>query len=171
MAWKPARLSRDQMEERRREAAGLLRAGKLRPAEIARQLGVSRSAISQWSAQLRAGGLRQLRRRRGGGRPAKLTAEQQRQLRRTLRRGAQRAGFATERWTLARIQQVIEWDFGVSYHRNHLSWLLDRLDWSVQQPLARAAERDEAVIRAWLEQDWPRIKKGAAAWRRRGVLR
>lgn len=159
------------MEERRHEAARLLRAGKLRPAEIARQLGVSRSAVSQWSAHLEAGGLRQLRRHRGGGRPAKLTAEQRRQLRRTLRRGAQAAGFATERWTLTRVQQVIERDFGVRYHRNHVSWLLDRLDWSVQQPLPRAVERDEAVIRAWLEQDWPRIKKGAATWRRRGVLR
>jgi transposase len=159
------------MEERRREAARLLRAGKLRPAEIARQLSVSRSAVSQWAAQLQAGGLRQLRRRRGGGRPAKLTAEQRQQLRRTLRRGAQRAGFATERWTLARVQQVIERDFGVRYHRHHLSWLLEQLDWSVQQPLPRAAERDEAVIRAWLAQDWPRIKKGAAMWRRHRVLR
>lgn len=170
MAWKPTRLTRDQMEDRRREAARLLRAGKLRPAEIARQLGVSRSAVSQWSAQLEAGGLRQLRRRRGGGRPAKLTAEQRRQLRRTLRRGAKAAGFATERWTLARVQQVIERDFGVSYHRHHVAWLLDRLDWSRQQPLPRAAERDEAVIGAWLAQDWPRIKKGAATWRRRGIL-
>ncbi len=31
--------------------------------------------------------------------------------------------------------------------------------------MPRAAEREEAVIRAWLEHDWPRIKKA----RRRGV--
>lgn len=171
MAWKPTRLTREQMELRRREAARLLRAGKLASAEIARQLGVSRSALSQWSAQLQVGGLRQLRRRRGGGRPSKLTAEQKRQLRRTLKRGAQAAGFLTERWTLARVQQVIERDFGVNYHRNHLSWLLAQLDWSLQQPLPRAAEREETVIRAWLAHDWPRIKKGAATWRRHRVLR
>jgi transposase len=171
MEWKPTRLTREQMEERRLEAARLLRAGKQSQAEIARQLGVSRMAVSQWAAQLRAGGVRQLRRRRGGGRPAKLSAAQKRQLKHRLKRGAQAAGFPTERWTLARVQQVIERDFGVSYHRHHLSWLLDQLDWSVQQPLPRAAERDEAVIRAWLADDWPRIKKGAAAWRRRRVLR
>jgi transposase len=159
------------MEERRLEAARLLRAQQLTQAEIARQLGVSRMTVSRWAAQLRDGGVRQLRRRRGGGRPAKLTAEQKRQLRRLLKRGARAAGFLTERWTLARVQQLIEREFGVSYHRNHLSWLLDQLDWSVQQPLPRAAERDEDVIRAWLAQDWPRIKKGAATWRRRGVLR
>jgi transposase len=171
MAWKPGYLTRDQLEERRREAARLLRTGRLSQAEIARQLGVSRTAVSQWAAQLKAGGLRQLRRRPGGGRPAKLSDDQKRQLRRTLKRGARQAGFATARWTLARVQQVIERDFDVRYHRNHLSRLLDGLGWSVQQPLPRAQEREEDVIRAWLAHDWPRIKKGAATWRRRRVLR
>lgn len=170
MEWKPTRLTREQMEERRLEAARLLRAGKVSQAEIARQLGVSRMAVSQWASQLKAGGVRQLRRRHGGGRRAKLSPAQKQQLKRMLKRGAQAAGFLTERWTLARVQQVIEREFGISYHRNHLSWLLDQLDWSVQQPLPRAAERDEDLIRAWLAGDWPRIKKGAAAWRRRGVL-
>lgn len=165
MAWTPAHLTREQLEERRLEAARLLRAGKLAPAEIARQLGVSRAAVSQWAAELEAGGLWRLRRRRGGGRPSKLTPEQKRQLRQMLKRGAPAAGFPTERWTLARVQQVIEQDFGISYHRSHLSRLLDQLDWSLQQPLPRALERAEAVIRAWLEHDWPRIKKGAATWR------
>jgi putative transposase len=171
MAWIPAHLTREQLEERRLEAARLLRTGKLSPAEIARQLGVSRAAVSQWAAELEAGGLRGLRRRRGGGRPSKLTTEQKRQLRQTLKRGAPAAGFLTQRWTLARVQQVIEHDFGISYHRSHLSRLLDQLNWSLQQPLPRALEREEAVIRAWLEHDWPRIKKGAATWRRHRVLR
>ena len=171
MEWKPTRLTREQMEERRLEAARLLRTGKLTQAEIARQFSVSRMTVSRWASQLKTGGVRQLRRRRGGGRHAKLSATQKQQLKRTLKRGAQAAGFPTERWTLARVQQVIKREFGVSYHRNHLSWLLDQLDWSVQQPLPRAAERAEAVIRAWLTGDWPRIKKGAAAWRRRRVLR
>ena len=134
MEWKPTRLTREQMEERRLEAAHLLRRGKLTQAEIARQLGVSRMAVSQWAARLAAGGVRQLRQRRSSGRPAKLTAAQRGQLRRLLKRGARAAGFPTERWTLARVQQVIQQTFDVTYHRNHLAWLLDQLDWSVQQP-------------------------------------
>jgi transposase len=120
---------------------------------------------------LKAGDVRRLRQRRSSGRPAKLTSVRRNCPRCTLKRGAQAAGFPTDRWTLARIQQVIKRKFGMSYHRKHLAWLLDQLDWSVQQHLPRAAERDEDVIRAWLAGDWPRIKKGAAAWRRRGVLR
>ena len=38
MEWKPTRLTREQMEERRLAAARLLRRGKLSQAEIARQL-------------------------------------------------------------------------------------------------------------------------------------
>lgn len=158
------------MEERRLEAARLLRTGKLSQAAIARDLGVSRAAVSQWAKTLQKGGVGQLRRRHGGGVSGRLTAEHQRRLRQLLKRGAVAAGFETERWTLARVQQVIEREFGVHYHPHHVSKILKRLEWSVQQPLPRAVERDEDVIRAWLAHDWPRIKKGAAAWRRRGAV-
>ena len=171
MTWRPARLTRDQMEERRLEGGRLLRDWKLSQAEIVRELGVSRTAVSQWAKALEAGGVRQLRRRHGGGVPGRLTAQHKRRLRQILRRGAQAAGFETERWTLARVQQVIAREFGVRYHRHHVSKILKQLDWSVQQPLPRAVERDEDVIRAWLTHDWPRIKKGAAAWRRRRAVR
>jgi transposase len=171
MTWKPARLTREQMEERRLEGGRLLKAGKLSQAEIARRLGVSRTAVNQWAKQMTLGGLRQLRRRRGGGRPAKLTREQQRQLRRLLKRGAPAAGFPTARWTLPRVQQVIQWEFGVVYHVKYLNRLLQQLGWSLQQPVACARERDEALIRAWLAHDWPRIKKSAAARCGHRVLR
>ena len=83
-----------------------------------------------------------------------------------LEEGAVVAGFPTEQWTQARVKQVIEREFGVVYHQNYISRLLDDLGWSVQKPDSRAIERDEDLIRAWLSRDWPRIKKGAAARRR-----
>jgi transposase len=170
MTWTPPHLTREQMEARRRTGAKLLRAGRLSQAEIGRQLGVSRATVSDWAKRLAAGGLRALKRRKVPGRPARLTTVEQRMLLRQLKRGALAAGFATDRWTLRRIGQVIEREFGVHYHVSSLHRLLDRLDWSLQQPLPRAAERDEALIRAWLAQDWPRIKKSAAVRRRHRVL-
>ena len=169
MTWKPAHLTRQQMEERRLQGAQLLKAGKLSQAEIARQLGVSRTAVTRWAHHLAVG--QSLRRRVAPGRPPKLTRAQQQTLRRLLKRGARAAGFPTERWTLERIQRVIERKFGVTYHVHSLSDVLDNLGWSLQQPLARAQERDEAVIQAWLKQDWPRIKKGATTWRRHRLFR
>jgi len=170
MEWKPKRLTRQQMEERRRAGGQLLKAGRLSLAEIARRLGVSRAAVSQWAKRMQVGGLRALRRRKAPGHPAQLTPTDKRKLRRILRRGALAAGFATERWTSGRVCRVIEREFGVRYHVNSISRLLTKLGWSLQQPLPRASERDEDLIRAWLAQDWPRIKKGAASRRKHRVL-
>lgn len=142
--------------------ARLLKAGRLSQAEIARQLGVSRATVTDWAKRLRAGGRRQLRRRKPTGRRAKLTRTQQKALLRQLKRGALAAGFDTDRWTGPRIQRVIEQEFGISYHARYLPRLLRQLGWSPQLPLARAVEREEALIRAWLAHDWPRIKKSAA---------
>ncbi len=171
MTWTPTRLTRAQMAERRREGARLLRRTKLSQAAIARRLAVSRAAVGQWAKDLATGGLRQLAARRSTGRPCKLCESQQAELDQLLRRGAQAAGFPTARWTAARVRRVIEREFTVTYHLTHIPRLLRRLGWSLQQPLARAAEREEDVIRAWLAHDWPRIKKGAATWRGRGVFR
>ena len=169
MTWIPLHLTREQMEERRLKGAQLLKAGKLSQAEIARQLGVSRTAVTHWAQQLDTG--QALQRRVAPGRPPKLTRVQQRTLKRLLKRGARAAGFPTERWTLWRIQHVIEHEFGVTYHEHSLSDVLAGLGWSLQQPLAQAQERDEEIIQAWLAHDWPRIKKGAATWRRHRVFR
>ena len=171
MTWTPTRLTRAQMAERRREGARLLRRTKLSKVAIARRLSVSRAAVGQWAKDLGAGGLRRLEQRRSTGRPGKLSDEQMKALDQLLRRGALAAGFPTARWTLARVRQVIERTFAVTYHLTHIPRLLRRLGWSLQQPLARAVEREEDVIRAWLAHDWPRIKKGAATWGRHRVLR
>ena len=171
MTWTPTRLTREQMEERRLKGGRLLQGGRLSQAEIGRQLDVSRTTVSDWAEQLEAGGLRQLRRRKATGRPAKLTRSQRRELLRLLKRGALRHGFPTDRWTLQRVQMLVERELGVTYHPNYLKRLLEKLDWTLQVPLPRAIERDEELIRAWLSQDWPRIKKGAANRRRHRVFR
>jgi putative transposase len=170
MAWKPKHLTREQLEERRLLGGRWLQAGKLSQAEIARRLGVSRTTVSDWAKQLVKGDLRQLQRRKSSGRPPKLTTVQAQRLLQQLKHGARAAGFATERWTLPRIQKVIEREYHLSYHPNYLGRLLARLGWSPQVPLPQAVERDEDWIVAWLEQDWPRIKKGAANRRRNRVF-
>jgi transposase len=50
---------------------------------------------------------------------------------------------------------------GVRYHPGHV-WVIlrRRLGWSLQRPERRASERDEQAISRWVQQEWPRIKKG-----------
>jgi transposase len=143
-------------------AVPLLQAGDLSAAAIARRLGVSRAALTQWNHRLAQAGLAGLHQRRAPGRRPRLTDAQWEQLLGQLQQGAVAAGFATERWTLPRIARVVERTFGVRYHGSALSRALHARGWSPQQPLPRATERDEALIAAWLRRDWPRIKRGLA---------
>ena len=138
MGWKPTELSREQMEERRRAAAPLIRHSKLSHAAIARELGVSRITVVHWARTLKTQGLRGLRRRRASGRPAKLTAEQHRELKRLVKHGALAAGFESDRWTLARVRQAIKQKFDVVYHEHYLGRLLRKLGLTPQVPLPRA---------------------------------
>lgn len=157
------------MAERRAEGVRLLQAGEMTQVEIARYLSVSEAAVSQWQQKLEQAGPDALQPHTASGRPAKLDATARQTLIEKLEAGAIAAGFPTEQWTQARIKQVIEREFGVSYHRDYISRLLHKIGWSVQKPDPRAIERDEELIQAWLKRDWPRIKKSAAAVRRNRV--
>jgi putative transposase len=158
------------MEERRLEGGRLLKAGKLSQAEIARQLGVSRATVSDWAKKIEAEGVRGLRKRTAKGGTSKLTKEQQQRLKRLLDRGALANGFSTDRWTLLRVQELIQQEFSVSYHPNYLNRLLYKLGFSPQKPLPTAAEQDRELVQAWLEHDLPRLKKVAADRRRTRIL-
>lgn len=166
MTWRPKNLTREQQAERRAEAVRLLEAGEMKQVEIARHLGVTEAAVSKWKRRLDEAGAQALRLRKATGRPPKLNEATKQELVKKLEAGAVAAGFPTEQWTQARVKKVIECEFGVRYHQNYISRLLDDLGWSVQKPDGRAMERDEDLIRAWLSRDWPRIKKSAAARRR-----
>jgi transposase len=107
-------------------------------------------------------GLRGLRRRRAPGNPSKLSVEQKQALKAIVNAGAKQAGYPTERWTLKRLRQVIQQQFGVTYHVASIARVMHELEMTLQQPIGQASERDERLIRAWLSKDWPRIKKSAA---------
>ncbi len=150
------------MEERRLAAGRLLRAGRMTPAEIAREVGVSRASVTRWKQRLAVAGLRGLRRRPPVGRASRLTPAQWRRLGRLLDRGARAAGFETERWTLRRVAAVVDLTFGVRYHFRSLGRALRAQGFSPQQPIARARERDEELVAAGLRREWPRVKRGLA---------
>ena len=157
--WRPAHLTPGQMEERRLEAARLLRQGRLSQAEIARQLGASRASVSRWAATLAQDGQRGLEARPIPGRSPRLDEKAWVRLGRLLDRGAVAAGFATERWTLKRIAALIECEFGVRYHPRDLERPLKAHGFSVQRPATRARERNELVIAVWPKRDWIALKK------------
>jgi transposase len=59
------------------------------------------------------------------------------------------------------VAAVICEEFGVCYHPAHVSRVLRACGWSPQKPLKRASQRDEAAIRAWVEERWPGLERSA----------
>ncbi len=117
MTWQPKNLTRKQLAERRAEGVCLLEAGEMKQAEIARHLGVTEAAVSQWKRQLAEAGAQALQPRKATGRPPKLDEADKQALVKRLEEGAVAAGFSTEQWTQGRVKQVIEREFGVIYHQ------------------------------------------------------
>ena len=150
---------RDWREARRLRAWALKQQG-WQQRTIAAALGVTPGAISQSLKRAAEGGVEALRNRIRPGPTPRLTAEQRARLPELLARGAEAYGFAGEVWTTARVATVIEREFRVRYHPAHVSRLLRALGWSVQRPIRRATQRDEAAIAAWYAERWPTLKRG-----------
>jgi transposase len=131
---------------------------------IAAALGVTQGAVSQWLKRARTGGGREaLRRHPPPGRRAALTDDQQGQIEALLARGAEAFGFRGDVWTTPRVAALLKRVFGVRYHPAHVSRLLRRLGLSVQKPIERASQRNEAAIQVWREKRLPSLKKKRGA--------
>ncbi len=160
---RPSDWTAAQREARRLMAARLFRSGELSQAEIARTLGVSRAAVSQWHERWQHGGDRRLGSRATGHRPAKRSEREWRVLGRLLDRGAVARGFDTEQWTTKRIAHAIDRRFGVRYHDRYLERPLTAHGFSVQRPASRSKEGDERLVAEGLLHPGPALtKKGAA---------
>jgi transposase len=147
-------------EARRLQAAELYAQGHSQ-AEVARELGVSRQSAHVWHARYLQGGVEALRSRGLTGPDPKLSAAQLARVEEALLAGAMANGFDTDLWTLERVAVVITQLTGVRHHPGHV-WVIlrHRLGWTLQRPQRRASERDEEAIARWVQQGWPRIKRG-----------
>lgn len=150
--------------EARRIAGARMLKRKVAQADVARELGVSRQAVSVWARQLAEvnGAIGKLK-ARTLGRPKRLEAEQCEVLSRLLVAGALQAGFATELWTVRRVRAVVAREFGVEYSQTGCWELLRSLGFSPQKPEKRATQRNEDAILQWKRKTWPALKKKRSA--------
>jgi len=134
--------------------------------DIAEALGVTEATVSRWLARAGAGGPEALFTRHSPGHPPKLTPAQKRLIPDFLGHGPEAYGFRGEVWTCARVAQVIAEEFGVRYHKGHVSRLLKELRWTPQVPITRAIQRDEEAIEHWRAEVWPEMRARARRERR-----
>ena len=134
--------------------------------EVAGLLKVSKSAVSRWKQTVERKGLDGLASKPHPGPAPRLSPTQKERLKKLLIGGAIAQGFPSESWTCPCVAQVIEQQFAVAYHPDHVWKLLRGLGFTCQKPEQRARERDEKAISGWRRKEWPRIKKRRAGNRR-----
>jgi len=155
----------DWREWRRMRALDLKQEG-WRQRDIASALAASEVSVSRWLARARQGGAEALLARHAPGRPPKLSPQQKNLIPEFLWHGAEAYGFRGEVWTCARIAKVIDEEFGVPYHKDHVGRLLKELHWTPQVPIKRAIQRDEKAIEGWRAEAWPELLRRAKRERR-----
>ena len=148
---------RQQLNEWRRLRAWALHQAGWSGRAIAQALGVTPGAVSQWLKRAREGGAQALVHRMPPGRASRLSAEQKAELVHLLEQGAEAHGFLGNVWTTKRVAAVIKDAFGIRYHPAHMSRLLREVGWSVQKPIRRATQRNDAAIREWWRERWPAL--------------
>jgi putative transposase len=159
----PGAWERAYREKRRLRAGELFEQGRPNVL-IAEALGVSGSAVSMWRGMWEEGGRDALRSLGRPGYPCLLTEDQVQVLVAELNRGAVAHGFENERWTLARINEVIERLFGVCFADDSGVWrLLKRIGWSAHRAGRVSAARDPEAIARFREVTWPSILDRARA--------
>ena len=150
--------ARDWKEGRRLRAWELSQAGWTQAA-IARALGVTEGAVSQWLTRAKQLGASALYRRKAAGPTPRLTVEQRARLPELLSRGSEAYGFRGDLWTRKRVATVVRREFGVTYSPQHIGRLLRACGWTLQKPVKRATQRNAEAIQRWQEERWPEVKK------------
>jgi transposase len=156
----------DELERRRKRAVQAVADGQSRRT-VAEVLGVHIKTISRWvRAARKPGGLDA--KPQPGPAPG-LTDANLRRLERLLVKGAKANGWHNQLWTAARVARLIEQEFRITYHPEHVRKVLKRrLGWTSQKPRRKARERDDKEVARWVGDEFPRIVR--EAWKRSAYI-
>lgn len=149
---------RARREQVRLQAAALF-ARDVPVPEIARRLRVSHNAVYVWRRRWLADGEAGLASKGPSGTGCRLYDAQLAQLAAALDEGPAAHGYVEDqRWTLARVADLIARLFRQRYTLRGVSLLLHRIGFSPQVPKHRPVERDEAAIATWRREVWSQAK-------------
>jgi transposase len=145
--------------ERRRKRASRMFAQGVAQSSIASRLSVSRSAVCQWHTAWEKHGEDGLVSKGHPGFPSVLTPKKKQQLKQFILKGPRSAGYATDFWTVGRIQQIAQKKLRIALGYTRIWQTILQLGFSCQKPEARARNRDERAISDWKLKQFPRLKK------------
>lgn len=124
-------------------------------AQIASRLRVSINAVYGWRRRWKAGGRAGLVSKGPSGSSCRLDQARLDRLAVALEEGPAAYGYTEDqRWTLARVADLIGRMFHIRYTLRGVSFFLHRIGFSPQVPAHRAVERDEQAIATWRKDAW-----------------
>ena len=136
----------EELQRRRIRAVELVAQGES-PEDVAHFLGCGRSSVYTW-VKLAKESIEKIAAKPHAGPKPRLDSAQLKQLEEELEKGAKHHGWRTQLWTAARVAELIERRFQITFHPEHVRKILKhRLRWSSQKPEKRARERDDEAIR------------------------
>jgi transposase len=133
------------------------------PAAIAQRLGVAVSTVYAWLKAFLVKGEAALSYGPKKGRPPKLTAAQLDRLKAWLVTGPSECGYASGLWNAALVAQLIEREFGQTFHPRYVPTLLAKLGFSYQKARFESDHLDPVRRSEWLAVEWPTIVEKAKA--------
>jgi putative transposase len=156
-------------EQIRRQAAGMFGDG-MSGVQVAAALEISTKSAYAWRRAWIVGGKQALASKGAPGPDPVLSERLVQKLIAKLNEGPAAAGWAEDqRWTLARVRTLIGRMFHLTVSIATVSQILHRAGFSPQQPIQRAAERDQTAIEHWRRHQWPAVKESRAGWARGSV--
>jgi transposase len=148
-----AREPRAKQRDRYR-AVLLVLAERLEGDDIARRLGRSPRFVDEWAGRYRRGGIEALLPKRQPGRKPKLTAEQERELKRRLDAGPRpEDGVCALRGR--DVVRIIEQEFGIVHTLGGIYDVLRRIGYSSLVPRPRHRKNDPVAMEQFTSSDAP----------------
>ena len=136
--------------------------GGERPAEVATSLGLCRTSIYPWLRTYHDQGWKGLAESVASGPECKLSEKQRQQVKRwIIGKDPRQYGFDFGLWTRRIVQSLIHQCMSIDIGLTAVGRMLSRLDITPQKPLRRAYERDPIMVKLWLEETFPELKKQA----------
>lgn len=126
---------------------------------IAEVLGVTVQSINLWIRNYTKFGLEGLCDKPIPGPSPRLSINQKARLEEIIDAGPEKYGLDTGVWTSTIVREVVRKEFGVTYDSSHIRRLLNQLGFSIQYPRVHISKADKKCQKAWLKEEYPRIKK------------
>lgn len=135
---------------------------KIPPSVVMASLGLCRTTIYKWLDRYEDDGWEALVERIAAGPEPKLSEKQRQQVRRWIvGKDPRQYGFEFGLWTRQIVADLIERKMGIRLCRSAVGKLLAQLEITPQKPLRRAYERDPVRVQAWVDQEYPALRRRA----------